>query len=340
MTTRMTIACVSCLLLFSVAGSAQEEAANRRLSPLQRQFERSGTRTIVRFSWDGSIAGDLNVRRDSALRQAWNISDEQYQEIEDIQRGDKFAREFFQRPEVRSIMEEENQYMRSTAMQNADEETRAIKSAEFHEKRMVLLYTLQADAIENILTAEQKRKIQEYQLATMERMPFVSPRMFEALDLTDGQRQEMERIKKKLEPEFEKLLENHLNNQQIIADKIFEERKRQGDGIDIMVIHEKLLKEDPEYKKIDDESSSAGKAFAIQFKTEMFEVLTDEQWLRLQALVDNPPDYIKAIYKREEDRKKQAGAWQPGPNSWQPGDAIPEQYRQERNAKRQFPRGE
>ena len=288
------------------------------------------------------MRGILSCLVDPALRKAWNVSDEQYREIEDIQRGDKYDKifkEFYESPEAQRIREEQSRYMRSTAMQNTDEETIAIKAAEFQEKIDAPIRKLQNDALENLLTTEQQRKIQEYQLATMETQHFVSPCMFEVLDLTGGQRQEMEQIKKKLEPEFEKSLEKYLNDEQIFMDKFFELRKRHGYGIDTdnMVIHTKLLKEDPEYKKLWDERSSAGKAFAIQFKTEMFDVLTDEQWFRLQALVDNPPDYIKAFYKRAAEHERQAGAWQPGPNAWQPGDPIPEQYRQERTTRGRFP---
>jgi len=76
-------------------------------------------------------------------------------------------------------------------------------------------------------------------------------------------------------------------------------------------------------------------------------VLTDEQWKRLQELIDHPSELAKIVLKKlKEDRgeseegKNPGGGWQPGPGSWRPGDAIPEAYRQERNTRGNFPRTE
>jgi hypothetical protein len=62
------------------------------------------------------------------------------------------------------------------------------------------------------------------------------------------------------------------------------------------------------------------------------------QWDRFQELIDDPPDYIKAWHKKLKEAAKEAGTWQPGPNSWQPGDPIPEGYRQQRQERGRFPR--
>jgi hypothetical protein len=93
-----------------------------------------------------------------------------------------------------------------------------------------------------------------------------------------------------------------------------------------------------------------GRAFAAQFKIQMFDVLTDEQWFRLQELIDNPPEHA-LLFRRhlrgqsdeseEPEEATVADEWVPGPNSWRPGDALFEEYRIERNTRqRQFPRGE
>jgi len=79
----------------------------------------------------------------------------------------------------------------------------------------------------------------------------------------------------------------------------------------------------------------------MQFRIKMFDVLTDEQWLRIQDLVDHPPEYIKVFLKKVKaniEKNARDTGWQPGPGSWQPGDAIPEAYRQERNTRGNFPR--
>ena len=58
-----------------------------------------------------------------------------------------------------------------------------------------------------------------------------------------------------------------------------------------------------------------------------------------KQLTTNPPDYIKKILDRLS-RATDNKSYIPGPNSWQPGQGIPEGYRQERNERRRFPSGE
>jgi Ni/Co efflux regulator RcnB len=229
-------------------------------------------------------------------------------------------------------------------MQNADEEMQAIKVAEFEERKGMLFHKLEADAIADLLTAEQVQKMREFQLVQMESYFGVSARMFDALDLTDAQKQEMAKIKQELDAEVEKIIENYADGQVLEAMMLYEYRQTHGESgakEDTMVIHQKLLATNPEYKKLMEGKKVASKAIAIKIKTKMFDVLTDEQWARLQKLIDDPPEYIKAFRKRSEElaaaRAKKAGEYTPGPNAWQPGDPIPEEYRQQRNERR-FPR--
>ena len=185
----------------------------------------------------------------------------------------------------------------------------------------------------------------------MNELPIISPKMFEALNITDAQKQQMEIIKKELEPEFENLLEAFVNNAEIIWNKENDEFVKQlkwgynGEGLELArTVRTKLMTEDPEYKRVKNAIQSTGQAFATQFREKLFDVLTDTQWIRLQELLDNPPEHAKAYIRqvkirlgRNEEGKNQG--WIPGPGAWQPGSsAIPEQYRQERNSR--FPRGE
>ena len=102
------------------------------------------------------------------------------------------------------------------------------------------------------------------------------------------------------------------------------------------------MAEDPEYKKIQEEILSQSQAFSEKFKIRMFDVLTDEQWARLLALIDNPPAHAQVLGKRLRERQGEnaqtGGGYIPGPGAWQPGDPIPAQYRQERNTRSRFPR--
>jgi len=240
------------------------------------------------------------------LRKEWNITDEQYRQIEDINKWDGTVRQEYRKsPEYLKLVEEMEMQEDYLSQQNADKETKERKRLEFQEKIVAGEKKYETDALDNLLTAEQKRKMREFDLATMSSVvrSFPTPHSFEVLDLTDTQRQQMEAIKKEFEPEFEKALVD------------FAEGKQN------------------QFRKI---------ALAEQFKTKMFDVLTDEQWDRLQNLVDNPPEYIKAFRKKVEQNvaaaKKAGTSWSPSLDSWKPGDAIPEKYRQERKTRGNFPR--
>jgi len=190
-----------------------------------------------------------------------------------------------------------------------------------------LFHNAATSAMEEVLSPEHLQQIQETLLANMAEIPFVTPSMFEVLNLTDVQKEQMEQIKKELEPEFEAALENWMTGYKTL---------------------QKMTAEDPEHKKIVTEIQSKGQAFAIRFRTRMFDVLSDEQWVRLQNLIDNPPEHALIFRKAlkelsgedDESKGEESGEWVPGPNSWRPGDAIPMQYRLERNTRGRFPRGE
>jgi len=165
------------------------------------------------------------------------------------------------------------------------------------------------------LTPEQVKKVQEFHIATMSETEYVFPSMFEALDLSDEQRKQFDEIQKEMRPEFE-------------------------EHIDKMIDYwEKPLSEKGPVR-------ASGKELADKLKIRMFDVLTDEQWDRMIDLIDNPPDYVKKViaqmrkWKEESDSKNNGKPeeWAPGPNSWQPGDPIPEAYRQERKTRGNFPR--
>jgi Ni/Co efflux regulator RcnB len=155
----------------------------------------------------------------------------------------------------------------------------------------------------------------------------------------------MERIKKELEPEFEKHLNNFSDGNVIMTNKILDAFEKQG-GKNFEDLTKKapqiitrLKADDPQFKKTFEDIVTQSRLFTTQFKTKMFDVLTDEQWKRLQELIDTPPEYAKVLRKKLKEQigeSEKTDAWAPGPNSWRPGDPIPEGYRQNRS-KRRFP---
>jgi len=344
---KLFLAAVSCLLLFLLTGYAQlsGQPQDERMKMLQRQAMRNTLKTGIRSYWEGRNANImiLGFLQDSEYRVAFGISDEQYQQLQDAMQT--APRDVQDTPEYKKLQEEMQAIHDAgdTFMQNADEAT-ITKVLDASTKMSLLVMNALSDAIDDTLTPELKQKIGEAQLASMGELPVLSPSMFEPLNLTDAQKQQMEKIKKELEPEFEKNLENFANGQAILIGKILDERNKQrGNGNpqeEMEAIQKKLMAEDPECKKISEEIQSQNKRFATQFKTKLFDVLTDEQWNRLIQLIDNPPEYAKAFRKKLKEQMGEAekpGVWVPGPNSWRPGDPIPEGYRQQRSEGR-FPR--
>ncbi|MDR0328079.1 MAG: hypothetical protein LBI05_07285 [Planctomycetaceae bacterium] len=353
---KLLFAVLSCLFFFSSASLAQPTttpptAEQMRQSPMVQQTMKMGMKNALRSLWEGRGA---NVMVNSFVQTpethtALGISAEQIQQLRSPMTNLR------ENPEFQKIMEEMQalQDPNDPLMQNADEETKD-RFAKIQGRLSAVAMDSMSENVDKVLTAEQKQKIGEAQLAMMGEMPFVVPNMFEALHLTDAQKQQMEKIKQDIEPEFEKHLETFAENGAIVANKLIgemEKFRREGNITSVedaqqraQSITQKLMKEDPEFKKAQDEIQSQGKAFATMFKTKMFDVLTDEQWERLQNLVDNPPELAKILLKKLKEQRgeaeKSGSSWMPGPDSWKPGDPLPEQYRQERNTRRNFPRKE
>ena len=197
-------------------------------------------------------------------------------------------------------------------------------------------------AVNEVLPPEIRQKIKESLLANMSELPIVSPSMFEALGLTDAQKEQMEAIRKELEPEFQKNFENLVSGQMTLFNKALDELAKQEDEIiedwesiaeRMATVRKELLAENAEYKRIDEELRSQGQSFVAQYKVKLFDVLTDEQWTRLQGLIDNPPEHAKVLRERLREFNEQFAHWQPSAEPWIIGEAIPEAYRQGRNGR-------
>jgi uncharacterized protein (DUF1778 family) len=221
-------------------------------------------------------------------------------------------------------------------------------------------------------TSEQMKKINEFQISFMSEFPIVSPGIFEALDLTDAQKKQLGDIKKAMEPEFEKFADTWVKGETLFEQKLLHELEEKlkdvTDPEEFVKIGREIManldKPDSECQQELREKLESARELADKIKIKMFDVLTDKQWDRMVQLVDNPPEYAKkaiaefrkmlgrggdeADESKTNDGKTDAGKteeakpseWTPGPNSWKPGDPIPESYRQERNTRSRFPRTE
>jgi len=327
---------VSCLFLFAVIGHAQQ---TRQLN-FGEQGKKVQLKAIWRSSWEYKTDPmTFGLLHDPVIRTAWDVSDEQFQQINTL------LTSFATRAETRKIDEDAEALDKliDHSAANPDEETMQ-KFLELSERSGVRNAKYITEAVDLTLTPEQQQKIKESQLANMAELPIIFPSMFDALAQTDAQRREMEQIKKELEPELEEILECMASAEIELRHQIGEIHSEQQEQNKTLTpadeLSKKLKATDPVLKKLFEESQSRNKVFTTKFKIKMFDVLTDEQWDRFQKLVDDPPEHTKAFGKKLKEQRgesEKSGEWAPGPNSWKPGDPIPEGYRQQRSEGR-FPR--
>jgi len=218
--------------------------------------------------------------------------------------------------------------------------------------------------VENTLTLEQMQKVRESELALMSEMPILNPSMFYSLNLTGEQKEQMEEIKKSLEPVFEQIVEELVEAEDALQQLKFDMFEKVGIKFDEngQLVDEtgKSLMNDREAmekkgKEIEDELTKnvemqakmkrineRASGFMRDFKFKMYDVLTDEQLIAMQRIIDNPTAHVKKLRDRlqKERAERQKDNWQPGIHSWQPGDPVPEQYLEQRRQRGNFPRAE
>jgi Spy/CpxP family protein refolding chaperone len=359
MKTKLSLAAVSFLFILAFTLPVQQCVAQQdgwyrqereiQKSPVQQEKALRIRKASIRMTWNGWAGNGmlLTMLNDTNFRSELGISDEQY---EKIQEAGKNFRNPVHNPEVKKIYEEIQaiETANGRTLQNADEETKN-RYFDLQEKVTALTTTAGNDslnmfnvgnALEVALTHEQKQKMKEFQLvAALSDVATFPPSMFEALDLTNVQKQEMEKIKKELESEFEKRIEDLAIRQLMVDNTLLDECEKKGhNGIDFDILDESIRKQIVEdIHKIGNEREAHGKQYSLQFRTQMLDVLTDEQWLHLQNMIDDPSGLVKIMLDKVKARREQKEVWAPGPNSWRPGDPIPEQYRQERNRRKRFP---
>jgi len=365
-----------CLYFFAGIGLAQpEEQPPNNVSPKRQAVEdtlgtageRAMYKASLRILWNsnGAITSAM-LMHDEGFREFLGISEEQYQQAAelDVENTAALEEELYAdsenlRKTAAEMLENADSFDEATMLEALTDFENA--ATDIVQKTMSVMIDQITEGMNAILNPEQILKSHEIELAAMGELPFISPSAFEALNLTDEQRQEMENIKKELEPEFEKNLDDFVESYMAL-EKILESEHAKGiktseGGQETREeTRKRLMAENSEYKRMQEEILSRSRTFSTQFRTRMFDVLTDEQWKRLQELIDNPPEYAKIFIKElresmglvESEKSGEGGdeggasppVWMPGPGSWQPGDAIPDAYRQERNTRGNFPRSE
>ena len=219
--------------------------------------------------------------------------------------------------------------------------------------------------IENALTPVQMQKVREAEMALMSEMPILNPSMFHALDLTDEQKEQMDAIKQSLEPLFEQIVEELVEAedamQQMRWDLFeivgirFDENGQPVDEEGRSLANDREAKErkgremerelsgNVEFQTRMRRTNERASDFMRDFKFQMLDILTDEQLVRMQHIIDNPSPHVRDLRDRLQAaraaRDRDANEWQPGINSWRPGDPLPAEYLERRQRQsRNFPR--
>ena len=338
----ITVACL-CLLAVNAKAEPRGCSLDQMLrSPVGQQMMKDELKREILYFWNNHIADDMGLvfLDDSETRVAWGVSDELWQQIRSS--FETSMKAIDEHPEIEKLIKELETLQDGFEPFTPDVEEKGLKDfARVMEKLNSLAENLNKKALDNVLPPELRQKTLAILLVSVSEMPIISPQMFEALDLTDAQKQRMAEIKKEFTPEFEDTLEKYGQTYVTLTNKFFAEIDKQiatSDIIDIEGTVAKLTAENPEYKKVINETIAGSQAFTERFKTKIFDVLTDEQWTRFQELLDNPSEQAKKFreqLRKQRNDRKQAAPWLPNADLWKIGEAIPEAYRLERNTRRE-----
>ena len=331
---------------------AQDATTQFLRSVMQQEPQRNVLkRRMSSFFWydEGSSLMLTSLLQEDIFREGIGVSTEQAQTIEDTRknigitfRDDPHSKQL-QDEMVKVIHEHGNPFA-----ENASEEAQQ-KFDKLYTQMFRILEEKTKNAVNENLTSDQLKNFREYQISIMSEYPFISPNMFEVFDLSDAQKKQLVAIKKAMEPEFDKLIDQYLDGHMKFSESMDKELEGKFEGVTtseeqqriVDKAQDKIRKSNPEHQRAMHDVMESGKKLAENLKIKMFDVLTDEQWNRMVDLIDNPPDYAKKMIAQLREHlgvnDSKPGEWAPGPNSWRPGDPIPEGYRQQRSEGR-FPR--
>ena len=324
--------------------------AQNNLDAARRQMYEDIVKQGMRYDLLNGHNANLGVVQflgNDYFREGIGISEEQRQKIHKEVLGTSMYDHVKNELDYISLMDKlENEF--NPWHPNATTETLE-KFAALHMERDEMVKNKHLSLFYGNLTADQIQKVNEFHISYMSETEFVFPGMFEALGLSDEQKQQLDNVQNEIMPELDK----HIEKQLVLEAK----RKEKMDEI-LKNVTDQKERERLQFHDIDttkkvwdalqtesNEVKESGKKLADSLKIKMFDVLTDEQWERLIKLTDDPPEYIKKLLEQQrkwkeasDDADSKPEAWAPGPNSWKPGDPIPEGYRQQRQERGRFPR--
>ena len=323
-------------------------------SPAVLQSQKNATKQTMNSFWNGESSNlmAMGLLQQEDFREGLGVSKEQHQKIQDVMKN-SFT-DMQNDPSVKPMRDELTKLMTENGgpfAENASEETQKKffeLQSQMQLKTQEMMMQKMRNAVTENLTPDQLKKIKEFQISTMSEIPILSPSMFEALDLSDVQKQQLDGIKNEMRPEFEKQTDKMIDMQSKFMVKFQDELEKLESVTDpeerqrlMKNIGETVRKSNPEIQREMDEMMESGKVFANKMKTRMLDVLTDEQIAKMVQLIDNPPHYVKSVIakirKEMGQGDNETDEWRPGIHSWKPGDAIPAEYLKQREERKAFP---
>lgn len=226
-------------------------------------------------------------------------------------------------------------------LENATEEQ---KDLYYEAAKIPMMLNVEGSALEKdaLLTEEQRQKILELRL----QMGETTAASMEALGLSEEQKKQMADA----ETEFKSGLAEYLDanmalftEEMELTGKALAERGRKetpasSEDVSKWFTEEqlKVLRDETRQKKRE-ENDKKLQTLLMRRRMKLMEVLTDEQLDKFQKLVDNMPEFMKKRFEALAKGDDDDGDWKPGPQTWKPGDALPEDYKKERQKRGGFP---
>ena len=350
---------LSAILLLGLTTAAVAQNPSRLDTPAIRQAERNMINSDVIDFWNGnhSFLAATGMLHAPAFQRELGITQEQFQTIQDFRSTvgdmssemiDGKSRATSRDPDIQLLLDEQSKLGNPYAEDTSEE----MRSTYFNlELEMATIrHQKTTNVINETLTPEQLKKAGEFHIAIMSENELISPNMFEVLGLSDEQKKQLGKVKENMDTEFRKQLDRMSEVRSKRDEKLRAEMDKVRDSLkDISPGSEEWRKRvdnvaknvntaNPDLMRELEAAFASSKALGDKLKVEMFDVLTDEQWNRLLKLTDDPSEYAKNFLRNLKELNEKAAAWQPGPNSWKPGDPIPEGYRQQRQERGRFPR--
>jgi hypothetical protein len=359
----VSILCFSLLFTFTAAQQPTPEQVQQQIaeqlrylqSPRQQVHWEADQLAGTRSTWNGKGAWiPLGIMLRSGGESELGLTEEQKQRFVSLYRGDNMGREVGQRlrenppPEMFQAMEvyqatllpDDPLFERAT-----EEQKTAFRNATIGQMNF-LVEALQKE-VEETLTPEQMLQVRKLEMQLMPAMCIPFPSMFEPLDLTDEQKEAMDKIAEEMKVEFDRLTleEAKLKGERLIATYGLLDGKTFASNEEFQKarqeIHRQFVPSEEMRKKALD-LRERGSKFTTLLQDRLMNVLTDEQLDKMQKIMDASPEFAKKIIaesKAQREAQERSPVWVPGPDSWRPGMPQPVQYKEERRTGR-FPRSE